>query len=93
MEPDYRLDLARIESKLDRVETAIVSLARMEERMVTLFNRMDRYDGEQRDMLKRVAELELVTFGRGLFFRWADRLGVAIIGALVALAFKLWGSP
>ena len=93
MEPDYRRDLERIESKLGRVETAIISLARMEERMVTLFNRMDRYDGEQRDMLKRVAELERVTFGRGLFFRWADRLGVAIIGALVALAFKFWGPP
>ncbi|WP_313353009.1 hypothetical protein [Paracoccus sp. (in: a-proteobacteria)] len=91
-DPDYRRDLARIETKLDRVETAIVSLARMEERMVTLFNRMDRYDGELRDVLKRVADIERVTFGRGVFFRWADRLGVAIIGAMVALAFRYMGT-
>lgn len=90
-DPDYRRDLARIEKKLDRVETAIVSLARMEERMVTLFRRMDSYDADQRDVLRRVAEVERLTLGRGVFFRWLDRGGVAVLGAAVALAFKQWG--
>lgn len=90
-DPGYRRDLARIETKLDRVETAIVSLARMEERLITLFNRTDRYDTEQRDLAKRVAELERLTFGRGFFFRWLDRGGVAVLGAAVALAFRQWG--
>lgn len=90
-DPDYRRDLARIESKLDRVENAIVSLARMEERMVTLFNRVDGYDQDQRDVQRRVAELERLTLGRGVFFRWLDRGGVAVLGAAVAMAFKQWG--
>ena len=33
--------LERIEKKLDEMSKAIISLARMEERMVTLFKRMD----------------------------------------------------
>lgn len=90
-DPEYRRDLQRIETKLDRVETAIVSLARMEERMVTLFKRMDGYDAEIREIMRRVAELERLTIGRGIFFRWLDRGGVAVIGAAVALAFKQWG--
>ena len=44
----------RMETKLDRVSDAIVSLARMEERMVTLFNRMDEYDKRQTQMGDRV---------------------------------------
>lgn len=91
---DYRRDLSRIESKLDRVETAIVSLARMEERMVSLFNRMDRYDSDQKDTLKRVAELERLTIGRGHFFRWADRGGAAMLGAVISavVAYLFRGS-
>jgi len=32
----------RMEHKIDRLSEAVVQLARMEERMVTLFNRMDK---------------------------------------------------
>lgn len=42
MPDDDRLD--RIERKLDTMAEAIITLARMEERMVTLFRRMDSYD-------------------------------------------------
>ncbi len=90
-DPEYRRDLQRIEAKLDRVETAIVSLARMEERMVTLFKRMDSYDADMREAMRRLAEMERLTIGRWIFFRWLDRGGVAVIGAAVALAFKQWG--
>ncbi|WP_353429259.1 hypothetical protein [Paracoccus denitrificans] len=64
-DPDFTRALERLEAKVDRMSDAIVSLARMEERMVTLFNRMDRYDTEQREVIKRVAELERVAIGRG----------------------------
>jgi len=83
--------LERLEAKVDRMSDAIVSLARMEERMVTLFNRMDRYDSEFREIMKRVAELERLTLGRGHFFRWMDRGGVALLSAVVAYVFAQWG--
>lgn len=39
--------LARIEQKLDKLSEAVISLARMEERIIILFNRMDTYDARQ----------------------------------------------
>ena len=42
MSEEQRLD--RIEQKLDKLADAVVSLARMEERMLTLFKRMDSHD-------------------------------------------------
>lgn len=44
----------RVETKLDNVSEAIVTLARMEERMITLFNRMDTYDKRQTQIVDRV---------------------------------------
>lgn len=82
---EYTRGLQRLEAKMDRIENALIGLARMEERMVTLFNRMDRYDTEQRDVLRRVAELERLTVGRGHFFRYLDRGLIAAISAGVAL--------
>ena len=45
MSDDSRFD--RLEEKIDRLSDAVVSLARMEERMITLFNRMDKYEKHQ----------------------------------------------
>lgn len=39
--------LARIEKKVDNLAEAMVTMARIEERMVTIFKRMDRYDEAQ----------------------------------------------
>ena len=39
--------LARIENKVDNLAEAMVTMARIEERMVTIFKRMDRYDDAQ----------------------------------------------
>lgn len=91
MSEDVNRALERLEAKVDRLGDAIVSLARMEERMVTLFNRMDRYDTDQRDALRRIADLERATLGRGHFFRWMDRGGIALLSAAIAYAFSQWG--
>ena len=69
---DDRLD--RIEKKLDTMAEAIVSLARMEERMVTLFKRMDSYDTEQSDLEKRISEIEKSVGTNGQTLRFAERL-------------------
>lgn len=60
--------LARIEHKIDTLADAVVNMARIEERMVTLFSRMDAYDkrlnasGERTGILSdRVVELEKST--------------------------------
>jgi len=39
--------LTRIENKVDNLAEAMVTMARIEERMMTIFKRMDRYDEAQ----------------------------------------------
>lgn len=60
---DRRLD--RIESKLDELTKVVTDLARIEERMVTLFKRMDKYDGQQANLVADGVTTGQPTFGAG----------------------------
>lgn len=66
--------LERIEKKLDEMSEAIVSLARMEERMITLFKRMDSYDDEQTRMSDRLSKVEKVSGADGVTLRFLERI-------------------
>lgn len=48
----------RVDKKLDEINEAIVTLARIDERIVTLFKRMDRYETTQEDHTDRITDLE-----------------------------------
>ena len=72
-----RLD--RIEEKLDKVGEAIISLARMEERMITLFKRMDLYDQNQHDLEDRIGKLEVSNAAAA----WVERVAFMVVGAMV----------
>ena len=80
-----RLD--RIEKKLDKMAEAIVSLARMEERMITLFSRMDRYEEQQDDVEHRLAVVEKSTGSNGQTLRFVERLFWIVVSGAVATAF------
>lgn len=82
MNDDGRLE--RIEKKLDSLSEAVVALARMEERMITLFNRMDSYDDNQREMGKRIGTLEEKTSNNGQMLRFAERLFWIVASSVVA---------
>ena len=66
--------LERIEQKLDNMAEAIGSLARMEERMLTLFKRMDKLDDAQGDQEKRLQKIERSVGSNGQMLRFAERL-------------------
>lgn len=66
--------LERIEKKLDEMSEAIVSLARMEERMITLFKRMDSYDDEQTRLSERLSKVEKVSGADGVTLRFLERI-------------------
>lgn len=93
MDKDYGPRLERIEGKLDKLADVVVGQARIEERMISLFKRMDHYDGKQERVIARLSEVERVTIGRGLFFRWLDRGALAAVGAAIALVFNSLKSP
>lgn len=79
--------LERMEKKLDNLADALVSLVRMEERMVTLFRRMDSYDENQREMGKRIGTLEHNTNNNGQLLRFAERMFWIIATAAVGYFF------
>lgn len=82
MADDARLE--RIESKLDTLSDAVVSLARMEERMITLFKRMDKYDDGQTKLTDRVSAVEKVTVQRGVVYQIFDKAFWLVVGAGLA---------
>lgn len=80
--------LTRIEDKLDKMGEAITLLARMEERMITLFKRMDKYDTEHRSLSDRVSGVEKVTVQRGVVYHAAEKLIWIVVGVLAAVVIK-----
>ena len=85
MSDDARLE--RIEKKLDQVGDAIVALARMEERMITLFKRMDTLDTEQNNQNRRLTAVENRVGNNGQMLRFAERLFWIIVTGAVAYTF------
>jgi hypothetical protein len=77
---DQTTRLNRIEEKLDKVGEAIISLARMEERMITLFRRMDNYDQNQNTLEGRVNKIEVSSASSA----WVERVVWLVVAALIS---------
>tara|TARA_R110000787_G_scaffold254267_2_gene359582 strand:+ start:3435 stop:3707 length:273 start_codon:yes stop_codon:yes gene_type:complete len=80
--------LARIEAKLDQMGEAIVSLARVEERMVTLFNRLDGIDKDRAAQGKRLQVVEEKTGNNGQSLRFAERIFWIVVAASITYALN-----
>jgi hypothetical protein len=79
--------LSRIEDKLDKLAEAVVSLARMEERMVTIFNRLGKYEDRQEGLEKRIDEVEENNIKHGATLRFAERVFWVVITAAISTGF------
>ncbi|MDX5401069.1 MAG: hypothetical protein LPK02_01755, partial [Rhodobacterales bacterium] len=77
----------RMERKLDSMAEAIVVLARVEERLVTMFKRMDAYDTKQAEISRKVNTLENSVGNNGQMLRFAERVFWIVVTAGVAFAF------
>ena len=82
-----RLD--RIENKLDEMGKATVALARIEERMITLFKRMDTLDAVQDDQGDRLRKVENKVGNNGQALRFAERSFWVIASAGIGYLFWL----
>tara|TARA_B110000503_G_scaffold58942_1_gene94193 strand:- start:43 stop:315 length:273 start_codon:yes stop_codon:yes gene_type:complete len=80
--------LERIEAKLDTVGEALVALARLDERMITLFKRMQTLDDQQSDQSNRLVKLEGNVGSNGASLRFAERVFWIVLAAVVTFAFK-----
>jgi len=82
---DDRLD--RIEEKVDKLADAMVEMARMEERLITVFKRMDDMGGMLKKMDDRLDEMERQAIVRGQKIAFAERIFWMIATGAVGLAF------
>ena len=80
--------LERIEAKLDSVGEALVALARLDERMITLFKRMQTLDDQQSNQSNRLVKLEGNVGSNGASLRFAERCFWIVLAAVVTFAFK-----
>ena len=65
--------LSRMEEKLDKLSEAVISVARIEERMISVFKRLDRVDEGFNKSDKRMDELEQTSIRRGQNIAFAER--------------------
>lgn len=79
---EKRLD--RIEEKLDELTKVVTDLARIEERMISLFKRMDRYDSTLAEVSDRLGVVESIADRRGVVFQAAEKVVWIVVGAGVA---------
>jgi hypothetical protein len=85
------LRLSRIEEKLDKLADAVVSLARMEERMLTLFKRIEHYEDRQQKIEDRVSTIEKEDAGKNSIFRAVDKISWLLIGAALTYIIHYLG--
>ena len=86
MVEDKRLD--RIEAKLDELTKVVTDLARFEERLVTLFKRMERQEEQLLNTSARLGEIEVITIGRGVVYQIIERGFWLVAGVGVAWFFS-----
>lgn len=83
--------LTRIETKLDKLADAMISMARMEEKMVTLFKRMDKYDEGQSKIDVRLQAIEKNNIQTNTFGYLVDKAIWIILGAAAAFVIRYLG--
>lgn len=79
--------LTRVEDKIDKLSEAVVEMARMEERVVSAFKRMDVLVDYQNKMDSRLDEIERQALIRGQKIAFAERFFWMICTGAVGLAF------
>jgi hypothetical protein len=79
--------LSRMEDKLDKLSEAVVSMARIEERLTTVFKRMDKIDDLNTANDARMDDLALESMKRGQKIAFAERIFWMILTGAVGLCF------
>ena len=79
--------LSRMETKIDKLYEAVVAMARMEERMITVFKRLDMSDDAQKKYDDRMYEIKRKALKRGQKIAFAERIFWMILIGAVGLCF------
>ena len=79
--------LTRMEDKLDKLSEAVIAMARMEERMLTVFKRLDKIDDALKHVDEQMDEHERLSISRGQKIAFAERMFWMILTGAVGLCF------
>ena len=79
--------LFRMEDKLDKLSEAVVEMARMEERLLTIFKRLENMAAAYKKNDDRVDEIEKQALIREQKIAFAERLFWMVVTGAVGLAF------
>ncbi len=72
---------------MDKLSEAVVELARIEERMITIFKRLDSYEGVFNKIDERMDDMEKQSIARGQKIAFAERFFWMVCTGAVGLAF------
>ena len=79
--------LSRMETKIDKLSEAVMAMARMEERMITVFKRLDMSDVAWKKYDDRMNEIELKVLIGGQKIAFAERIFWMILTGVDGLCF------
>ena len=79
--------LRRMEDKLDKLSETIYAILRMEERMLTVFKRLENIDGSIKNIDDRVDEIEKQALIRGQKIVLTERPFWKVVTGAVSSAF------
>ena len=83
--------LDKLGDKIDELTKVVTTMARIEERMVTLFKRMDAYDTRHTTLVERVDDIESGATKHAAVFGLVDKVFWLILGAGLAFLVKVFG--
>ena len=83
--------LDKLGDKIDELTKVVTTMARIEERMVTLFKRMDSYDTRHTSLVERVDEIESGSTRHAVVFGLFDKVFWLVVGGSIAFAIKIIG--
>ena len=79
--------LSQMKTKIDKLSEAVVAMARMEERMITVFKRLDMSDIAWKKYDDRINEIKRKALIRGQKIAFAERIFWMILTSAVGLCF------
>lgn len=80
----------RIESKLDQIAEVMVSLAKLDEKMISMFKNVGSIEDGQKDLNNRVTDIEATLIRRSVFFCILDRAAWLAAAAAITAFFTGW---
>lgn len=91
MEQPHQRWQDRVESKIDQLSEAVVALARVEERVIALFKRVDSYEQKQEMLAEKLEDLDKTLAKKSIILSMFEKTTwIAASAAVTAWVLSFW---